>query len=723
MGRVFNTAPGFYYQASPLIRHWAVIILAVAVLSLFACVPVGQQMRTGGTGLEGANNDGQASRAVVRDSSGTGRRVALVIGNGEYRSGRLLNPVNDATDMSNALGRLGFQVIIRFNADRRTMMEAMDLFYRELGQADVGLFYYAGHGMQVGGENYLVPVGSTMTVERDVEYEAVPVGRLLGRMEEAQNRTNIVILDACRDNPFARSFRNAGQGLARMDAPVGSFLAFATSPGATAADGGGRNGIFTGALLQYMTQPGLKIEDVLKSVRRKVVEESSGRQIPWQASSLMGDFYFASGAGASETASSTPQTSSSPLPAAPVSPSAPAPSSVSADLAQLVKQREQSRSEWAAWQSRMESEFRKLEGYEKQSLLSEAEKESGWASFLSSYASDNEFSDQDEALRQKARARESYWKQKAYEAEQAKISAERQKLDQERQRLSEEQERQRLEEERRRLAEEKARLEEDRRQAALAAQRRKLEEERLKLEEERSRLNRPSGPSFTNSIGQKFVLIPGGSFLMGSPAGEAGRDDDETQHRVTLSSPFYIQTTEVTQGQWQGVMGRNPSRFKGDPNLPVEYVSWNDAQEFIRLLNQKEGTDKYRLPTEAEWEYACRAGSTTLWCFGDDENRLGDYAWYDDNSGRKTHPVGRLKPNTWGLYDMHGNVWEWCIDRYGVYPSGSVIDPAGPSSGSYRVFRGGSWGNNARICRSANRHGFDPGYRFGYLGFRLARTK
>ncbi len=199
-------------------------------------------------------------------------------------------------------------------------------------------------------------------------------------------------------------------------------------------------------------------------------------------------------------------------------------------------------------------------------------------------------------------------------------------------------------------------------------------------------------------LGVKFVLIPAGTFMMGSPEDEEGRwDTGERLHHVTISKPFYMQITQVTQGQWKKVMGNNPSYFKGDYNLPVESVSWNDVQEFISELNSMEGVDKYRLPTEAEWEYACRTGSTTAYCFGDDPRRLGEYAWYFDNSGSETRPAGKKKPNAWGLYDMHGNVWERVQDWWGKYPSGSVTDPEGPSSGSDRVRRGGCWVKRCQV--------------------------
>ena len=239
------------------------------------------------------------------------------------------------------------------------------------------------------------------------------------------------------------------------------------------------------------------------------------------------------------------------------------------------------------------------------------------------------------------------------------------------------------------------------------------------------------GLKITNNLGMAFVHIVPGTLMMGSAISPSeikkrygGKakwyKDEHPQHRVTLMSGFYMQTTEVTQGQWKAVMGNNPSRFKGD-DLPVEKVSWNDVQEFIQKLNQREGDNKYRLPTEAEWEYACRAGTTTRFYFGSDKSRLGEYAWYLNNSGMKTHTVAQKKPNAWGLYDMHGNVYEWCQDRYGDYPSGSVTDPKGPFGGSGRVIRGGSWVSRSWVVRSAYRVRNDPAGRNIYLGFRLLR--
>ena len=225
-------------------------------------------------------------------------------------------------------------------------------------------------------------------------------------------------------------------------------------------------------------------------------------------------------------------------------------------------------------------------------------------------------------------------------------------------------------------------------------------------------------PDSADSIGMKFKLIPAGTFTMGDASGQ----DDETPHEVTLTQPFKMGVHEITQAQYEQVMGVNPSRFKGADN-PVENVSWDDAVEFCRRLSElpaeKEAGNVYRLPTEAEWEYACRAGTTTKFSFGDDESEFGEYAWHDGNADDKTHPVGGKKPNAWGLYDMHGNVWEWCQDLYGDYPSGTVTDPTGAAQGSYRVIRGGSWNRPAEDCRSAYRNRDYPSGRFGYDGFRV----
>lgn len=226
-------------------------------------------------------------------------------------------------------------------------------------------------------------------------------------------------------------------------------------------------------------------------------------------------------------------------------------------------------------------------------------------------------------------------------------------------------------------------------------------------------------PESANSIGMKFKLIPAGTFTMGDASGR----DDETPHEVTLTKSFKMGVHVVTQAQYEQVMGVNPSEFKG-ANNPVGMVSWEDAVAFCRRLSElpaeKAAGNVYRLPTEAEWEYACRAGTTTKLSFGDDESEFGEYAWHSGNSNYKTHPVGGKKPNAWGLYDMHGNVFEWCQDLYGDYPSGTVTDPTGAAQSPFRVLRGGSYGSDAAGCRSAQRSGNRPSSGSDDVGFRVS---
>jgi formylglycine-generating enzyme required for sulfatase activity len=515
--------------------------------------------------------DGRGIAVVPAGTAAGPGRTALVIGNAAYSEdiGSLKNPGNDAMDMAATLRQLGFAVTLVRDANHQRMAESVEDFSRQLRPGSVGVFYYAGHGAQVGGRNYLIPLGARITTEAVVPFHAVAAEEVLARMDAAgQGKSlNVMILDACRNAPFMRGWRSPLRGLAPMQATGGSLVAYATSPGAVAADGTGRNGTYTRHLLRFMTEPNLPVELMFKQVRLAVEQETNGQQIPWELSSLRENFAFHPGAGGTV---SPPAVS----PPAVVTPQRPAQPGTAGGTQVAVGEYPQP----------------------------------------------------------------------------------------------------------------------------------------------------PTAPKTQrNSLGMEFVLIPAGTFQMGANDSEAD-DDEKPMHTVRLTQPYYLGKCEVAQSQWQAVMGNNPSKFTGDPNRPVETVSWDDVQEFIRRLNSREGGAMYRLPTEAEWEYAARAGTTTRWSFGDDASQLGRYAWYKSNAGGQTHPVGQLQPNPWGLYDMHGNVWEWVQDWYGKYTSGPAVDPAGPSSGSLRVFRGGSWYFAARGCRSADRGYVAPGLRDDIRGFRLLRV-
>jgi PQQ-dependent catabolism-associated CXXCW motif protein len=234
---------------------------------------------------------GSAS-AQGRAPASTEQRVALVVGNSSYLMGPLKNPVNDAEDMAKVLPTLGFRVTLLRNATHQQMVEAINAFGRELKNGGVGLFYYAGHGVQSRGRNYLIPVNARIEAESQLEFDTVDANRVLAAMDDAGNRVNLVILDACRDNPFARSFRSASQGLAQMEAAQGTYIAFATGPGSVAADGSGRNGLYTQSLLQSLRQPNTDIDKVFRRVTAEVAKATAGKQVPWVSSSLTGDFSF-----------------------------------------------------------------------------------------------------------------------------------------------------------------------------------------------------------------------------------------------------------------------------------------------------------------------------------------------------------------------------------------------------------------------------------------------
>lgn len=250
--------------------------------------------------------------------------------------------------------------------------------------------------------------------------------------------------------------------------------------------------------------------------------------------------------------------------------------------------------------------------------------------------------------------------------------------------------------------------------------------------------------SLPNGTQMEFVWIEPGTFVMGTTEGQeqllrdkglwdSSFEREQPAHQVTISKGFYLGVYEITQGQWESVMGTRPwsgqSYVQANPNNPAVYISWNDVQEFARKLNDAAGEVIYRLPTEAEWEYACRAGTSTLWSFGDEEGQLGDYSWYAGNvwnAGEDyAHAVGTKLPNPWGLFDMHGNVWEWCQDVFSesYYNSSPGVDPPGPPSGTGRVIRGGYFDYDPWLTRSAIRSDGGPGYREHDVGARLLRME
>lgn len=329
------------------------------------------------------------------------KRLALLIGNGNYKhGGRLANPVNDVRAMKTALEGLGFTVFKYENCSQRDMKEAMDEFGSKLKGQDVGLFFYAGHGVQVSGYNYLIPVDANLSNQKKVEYDCVRADRVLADMEHADVRTSVVILDACRDNPFERSWQRGkeGSGLAFMNAPYGSLIAYSTAPGKTALDGSTGNSPYTAALLEHIRSPNITVLQMFQRVRSSVARASHDKQIPWESTSLKGDFYFAA-------LGKTP----GPVKVEKV----PLPSGEGASFDDILKagqEKKQAMERWSAWQAAREKEYAQVEEIGRSDYLMPEQKKAAWERFLSTVADNNPYSDKDEELRAKAEERVSYWK-------------------------------------------------------------------------------------------------------------------------------------------------------------------------------------------------------------------------------------------------------------------------------------------------------------------------
>ncbi len=616
-------------------------------------------------------------------------RTALVIGNAAYDTAPLANPANDAGDMADALRDMGFDVIERINADKRTMVQAVDEFGRKLARSNVAFFYYAGHGMQVRGRNYLIPVKARVASESDVEFEAVDAGRILGKMREAGNKLNIVVLDACRDNPFKRSFRSDQKGLGKMDAPLGSLIAYATSPGSVAADGGGRNGIYTKHLLENIQRPDLSVQDVFTETGLGVMKETGNRQVPWTSSTPIPRYILAGGSVVEEGPTEAPEAKTGSLEVE-TSPSGAdvfvdgkftgtAPETVTG----LSPQRLKVRASKDGFRDAEEPVYIRAGRKTRITLLLDRIETGGTVAVSSNppgakwYLDGAYVGTTPDAMGSVSAGshrvevqKEGFqdWKDSVHvrTGEKAAVHAE------------------------------------------LAAE----------------RTEGRAGETWTEPVtGMEFVWVPGGCYEMGCGSWTSDCDDEETPVHEVCVDGFWMGKYEVSQGQWREIMHGNPSRFKKGDDYPVEQVSWNDAQEFIQKLKGRSSAGgSFRLPTEAEWEYACRSGGKReKFAGGSDADRV---AWYRSNSGGRTHEVGTQAPNGLGIYDMSGNVWEWCEDVYAkdAYSRHARNNPIVESGGSGRVARGGSWGHGPGYVRCANRSRGTPGRRSHVLGFRLART-
>lgn len=570
------------------------------------------------------------------------QRLALVIGNSAYPAAPLKNPGNDARAMAERLKALGFDVLLAENLKTRQIAPLLRDFRGRIQKDAIALFFYAGHGMQVKGVNYLPAVDAEIAGEEDVPYNSLNVSQVLDLMEDAGTRLNLVFLDACRNNPFSRRFRTAVGGLARMDMPSGSLVSFATRPGSVADDGEADHGLYTQYLLEQIGTPHLAIEQTLGRVVAAVKKASAGQQVPWLEATLDGDFYFAGG----------------PPPAVTAAPAI----------------GESAAFELSFWDS-----------------IKASDDANDFRAYLHQYPQGQ--------FAPLAASRLQHLTGKAGVAAAVPVAGE------------------------------------------------------------------GGGKVFRDCPEcPEMVVIPAGSFQMGAPAREVGSGDDERPRRdVRIGQPLAVGRHEVSRAQYAvfvaatGYKGDGPCvvwtdgdrvrqqergwrdpGFAQDDNHPAVCVSWYDARAYAAWLAMRTG-QPYRLLSEAEWEYAARAGTRTSRYWGDDPDLACDHANVHDATTQKarafpwephgcsdgyadTAPIGRFKANPFGLHDMLGNAWEWvedCLtsDYVGAPADGSarVADDC-----DRRAYRGGGWSGPASV-RAAARNGGPPSLRSHLLGFRVAR--
>jgi formylglycine-generating enzyme required for sulfatase activity len=597
-------------------------------------------------------------------------RIALIIANGNYKGdiGSLKNPVADGKLVSEALKKVGFTVNLVTDGDQRAMKSALNAFGEALakaGPSSTGLFYYAGHGLQVSGQNYLIPVGASIKREGDVDLEALDAEAVLKQLTFSGAKVQIVILDACRNNPLTRSFRSSEAGLVKIDAPIGSFVAYSTAPGSVAADGQGANSPFAAALATEVQKPGASIEEMFRNVRAKVIAETDSQQVPWDSSSLTAPFYFSKDFSAAGSTAAMDQVFWDSI----------KDSSDSTDFEAYIKKFPK-------------GTFVELAGNRIKALKSAPPTPQ-------------------QPTQTAALAEPSQPKSLGTAP-------------------------------------------------AAAAQ-----------------LTPPPSNLKPGTVFQdckdcpEMVVIPAGSFTMGSPASEQGHDQsEEPQHKETIPRAFAMSKYIVTLAQYKEFMnatGRDAGascwyykdeedkwlpkdgRTFSDPGFaqqgtsPAVCLNFGDAQAYAAWLSKLTG-QKYRLPSEAEWEYAARAGTKTARYWGDSEKDQCSYANGADQTYHKkyskdpgynascddgfayTSPVGKFKPNAFGLYDMLGNSWQMTLDcSSGSYSGGDNQGAAQTGACEKHVIRGASWGRGPKDLRAAKRGGMSEEVRGVTNSIRLVR--
>ncbi len=549
---------------------------------------------------------------ILISSEGFTERVALVIGNESYEQEPLQNPVNDAKAIAKTLSKLDFYVTIETELNRKNMINVINNFSEYLEYDDVVLLYYSGHGVQLNGINYLIPLNSNIQSEEDVEFEGVAIDRYLRKLEKA--RINIIILDACRDNPYRR-VRSMSKGLAQVSAKTeGTFIAYSTAPGTTSLDGQGNHSPYTKNLLKELERPNQQIEEVFKNVRIAVKNETNNQQIPWDSSSLTDDFIFCK-----------------------------------ADILENIPEK---------------IEIKTKKKY-KTGTMKVSSNQSGMLYLDGDFLAEIK-------------------KNKTEIIKDIRLGQHDLEM-----------------------------------QAKGKSQKKQIEIFQFEI----------ISVHFEISESDKMIFVEGGELHL---------EDKNSGNSVCIES-FYVSQYEVKQNEYESLMGENPSGFIGK-DLPVESVNWQKAVEFCNAKSRADGYEEcyieldgemicdfskngYRLPTEAEWEFAAKGGNKSQNFKFAGSNSIQEVAWFRDNSGDQTYSVGKKKPNELGIYDMSGNVWEWCNDWFAVDHINAISeDQRGPKEGSSRVCRGGGWDCGAMAVKIDFRISHSPLNSNSSLGFRYVRS-
>ncbi len=711
--------------------------------------------------------------ALLPSGAHAEKRVALVIGNSAYKhAGELTNPRNDASDMSAALKKRGFQVIDGFDLDKASFDRKIRDFAMALSGAEVGLLFYAGHGLQVAGQNYLVPVDAELTTASALEFEMVRLD-VLHRIMEREAQTNILFLDACRNNPLARNLARAmgtrsgeiGRGLATVESGSGTLISFSTQPGNVALDGTGRNSPFAAALVKYISTSSDDLSAVLISVRNDVMKETQRKQVPWEHSALTGRFYF------NITINVSPQPVG-PTPALRLSEAAEAWNATkeTTNIAALELFMGRYKETYFADLARL-----RIEELKKQRVAVTPSQPLIPANVFFKGQTASQL-----IVRQGALVGAT-----VHDAADADLGTIEALIVEQTETVG------LLFNHRGKMVGIRSKsplvtIDAPRRSVRLNAQN---AQQVLAALEPYQRSFEPPAPTPGKCVGveiavganerrclkpgagktdwfkdcadcPEMVVAPAGRFTMGSPADEPEREPfnkgSEDQLAVTIVKPFAVGRFAVTRGQfaafvtatgpktdggcyarmgteWKQQADRNwrSPGFTQNDHHPVVCVNWDDAKAYAAWLSSTTGKT-YRLLSEAEREYAARAGTTTGFWWGStistsQSNYDGNYTYDGGLQGewrKATVPVDSFAANPWGLYNVHGNAWDWTEDCWSGSNAGNPGNGEARSSGdcSRRVFRGGSWSSHPQFLRSANRGKYLPAIRDGNLGFRVART-